>query len=119
MNLTPPYALCMAKTSKPRNEPQKPTTKRGKPDLIFPRAWRRHFDISAEIVAERMGIERESVLRMEREIWRMTPEKQAAYADAIGTLPENLWRKPLPTDVPIRQGLAIAAEKIRSKHVTK
>lgn len=41
--------------------------------------------VSAEAMAGRLGIERESVYRLERE-WktRMTPEKQAQWADALG-----------------------------------
>jgi transcriptional regulator with XRE-family HTH domain len=50
--------------------------------------------ISAEAMAGRLGIERESVYRLEREPRRMNSEKQAAYAAALGLEPEELWRPP-------------------------
>ena len=98
---------------------KKKSAKASAPGPIYPREWRKHFEISAELVAEEMGMERESLLRMERELNRFTPDKQAQYARAIGTLPENLWRKPTSSDVPIRHGLALAAESLKSRPVTK
>lgn len=46
-------------------------------------------------MAGRLGIERESVLRLEREaMQRANPEKQAQYADILQIEPEELWRPP-------------------------
>ena len=45
-------------------------------------------------MARRLGLERESVYRMERETWRINPEKQERYAHALGLEPEDLWRPP-------------------------
>ncbi len=65
-----------------------------KPQL-HPRLWRKAKGISASQMAGRLGIERESVLRLEREaMQRMTPEKQAEYANALGIAPEALWWLP-------------------------
>lgn len=51
--------------------------------------------ISPEAMAGRLDMERESVYRWEREIHRMNPEKQAAYADALGLdSPAELWFPP-------------------------
>lgn len=61
---------------------------------LFLKEHREAKSISAEAMAGRLGIERESVYRIEREQWRMDPEKQAAYADALGIEPERLWRHP-------------------------
>jgi DNA-binding XRE family transcriptional regulator len=67
--------------------------------------------MSAEAMAESLGIERESVYRLEREAYtRLNPEKQVAYARALNIEPEDLWRPPgvpsldgmvagLPTDI--------------------
>lgn len=61
---------------------------------LFLREHREAKGISATAVAGRMEIERESVLRLEREPRRVTPDKQAAYAHALGIEPEDLWRPP-------------------------
>lgn len=61
---------------------------------LFLREHRKAKGISAEAIAGRMEIERESVLRLEREPHRVTPDKQAAYAHALGIEPEDLWRPP-------------------------
>jgi transcriptional regulator with XRE-family HTH domain len=61
---------------------------------LFLREHRKAKGISAEQVAGRMEIERESLLRLERELHRVTPDKQAAYAHALGIEPEDLWRPP-------------------------
>jgi predicted transcriptional regulator len=52
--------------------------------------------LSVEQMAGRIGISRQSVYRWEVEQWRVTPDKQAAYAEALGpdVLPEMLWRLP-------------------------
>lgn len=57
--------------------------KRVKPRL-FLREHRRAKGFSAVTVAGRMEMERESLLRLERESWRVKYEDQVAYADAIG-----------------------------------
>ncbi|HWW46571.1 MAG TPA: helix-turn-helix transcriptional regulator [Xanthobacteraceae bacterium] len=70
-------------------------TKRTPPRrLLFLTEWRKHLGISAETMAEAMGVERESIHRMEREQNRMNVEKMARYAEALGIPPEKLWRKP-------------------------
>lgn len=51
-------------------------------------------------MAGRLGIERESLHRLEREWWRLNGEKQLAYADALGIEPEELWRLPPPKGQP-------------------
>ncbi len=51
--------------------------------------------VSAAMMAGRLGIERESVYRLERE-WRtrMTPDKQIQYAAALGIEPNALLHPP-------------------------
>lgn len=58
--------------------------------------WRESRGLSVETMAGRIGISRQSVYRWETEQWRMDPEKQAAYAAALGddVKPEQLWRMP-------------------------
>ncbi len=62
---------------------------------LYLREHREAKGLSAPYMAERMGMERESLLRLEREAQtRCTPEKQAQYADALGIEPAALWRPP-------------------------
>lgn len=50
--------------------------------------------LSATQMAGRLGIERESVYRQERQPWRVKPPMQEAWADALGIEPAALWRAP-------------------------
>ena len=61
---------------------------------LFLKEHREAADVSASLMGERLGIERESVYRLEREPWRVNSEKQAEYAHALGLEPEDLWRAP-------------------------
>lgn len=62
--------------------------------MLFLKEHRKAKGISPERMAELLGIDRVSVHRLERELQRMDPAKQKAYADAIGVRPEDLWRPP-------------------------
>ena len=62
---------------------------------LFLREHRKAKGLSAEYMASRMGMERESLLRLEREAQtRCSPEKQSQYAEALGISPTALWRPP-------------------------
>ena len=61
---------------------------------LFLKEHRETRGISAQTMAEKLGIERESVYRLEREPWRVNSEKQADFAAALGIEPEELWRPP-------------------------
>jgi len=61
---------------------------------LFLKEHREAKGVSAEVMAGRLDIERESVYRLEREPWRVNSEKQAAYAAALDIEPEDLWRPP-------------------------
>ena len=67
---------------------------------LYLREHRKAKDLSAEYMAGRMGMERESLLRLEREaLTRCTPEKQVQYAEALRIEPEALWRPPGATSL--------------------
>jgi len=68
-------------------------TKRAKRKL-FLKENREAQGVSASVMGEKLGIERESVYRLEREPWRVNSDKQAEYANALGLEPEDLWRAP-------------------------
>lgn len=61
---------------------------------LFLKEHRKAKGVSAVIMAGRLGIERESVYRLEREPWRVNANKQAEWAHALGIEPEMLWRPP-------------------------
>lgn len=59
------------------------------------REHRKAKGLSASYMAGRLDLERESLLRLEREAQtRCTPEKQVQYAEALGIEPAALWRPP-------------------------
>jgi transcriptional regulator with XRE-family HTH domain len=70
------------------------------PKRLYPKEHRKAKGVSAQTMAGRLGIERESVYRLERE-WptRMTPEKQAQWADALGINPDELFHLPGATSL--------------------
>ncbi len=61
---------------------------------LYLREHRTAKKVSASTMAAKLGIERESVLRLERELWRVNSEKQAEYAAVLGISPQALWRPP-------------------------
>lgn len=63
---------------------------------LFLREHRKAKGVSAPAMAGRMGMERESLLRLEREWRRCGPGKQAKFAAALDIDPEELWRLPPP-----------------------
>lgn len=74
---------------------------------LFLKEHREAHGVSAEQMAGRIGIERESVYRLEREaLTRVNGEKQAAYAAALDIEPEDLWR---PPGIPSLDGIVAQA----------
>ena len=64
---------------------------------LYFREWRDFMGVSAPTVAEALGIERESYLRMERETWRASYADALTIADTIGCRVEQL-RFPPPKE---------------------
>jgi DNA-binding XRE family transcriptional regulator len=61
---------------------------------LFLREHRKAKGVSATTMAGRLGIERESVYRLERELGRLDPEKLAQYAHALQIEPTALYSPP-------------------------
>lgn len=61
---------------------------------LFLKEHRKARGMSAEAMAGRLGMERESVHRLERHPERITFEKQCAYAAALNIEPEELRKPP-------------------------
>lgn len=70
------------------------------PRRLFLKEHREAKGLSAEQMAGRLGITRESLYRQEREPWRVNSEKQAQWAEALGIEPEALWRLPRGPEEP-------------------
>ncbi len=65
------------------------------PRRLYLREHRKAKGVSAKDMSGRVGIERESVYRWEREPWRLDEADQANYAHALQLEPEDdLWRPP-------------------------
>jgi transcriptional regulator with XRE-family HTH domain len=66
-----------------------------RPRKLFLKEHREAKGVSAEAMAGRLDIERESVYRLEREAHRrMNIDKLHAYADALNIEPAALWQPP-------------------------
>lgn len=63
------------------------------PKTLYLREHRKAKGVSAVDMANRLGIERESVYRIEREE-RANKKRQAQWAAALDIEPEELWRLP-------------------------
>jgi DNA-binding XRE family transcriptional regulator len=61
---------------------------------LFLKEHRKAHKVSATEMGKRLGIERESVYRQERNPKGVNSEKQAQWATALGIEPEDLWRPP-------------------------
>lgn len=61
---------------------------------LFLKEHREALKVSAAEMGERLGIERESVYRLEKNYRGVSSQKQAAFAQALGLEPEDLWRPP-------------------------
>jgi transcriptional regulator with XRE-family HTH domain len=70
------------------------TRKKSLSRRLFLKEHRQARGVSAAEMGERLGIERESVYRLEAKHWGVSSQKQAAYAEALGLQPEDLWRRP-------------------------
>lgn len=75
---------------------------KGRKRRLYLVEWREHFGISAEKMAERLDVTRQSVHRWEAQNHRLNPDKIAAYAHALQKEPEDMWRHP---DRPSADGL--------------
>jgi transcriptional regulator with XRE-family HTH domain len=61
---------------------------------LFLKEHREAKGLSASEMGEKLGIERESVYRLEKKYLGVSSQKQAEYARALGIEPEELWRPP-------------------------
>lgn len=67
---------------------------KGRKRRLYLVEWRDELGVSAEKMAERLEVTRQTVHRWEREHHRLNPEKIAAYAHALQKEPEDMWRHP-------------------------
>lgn len=89
---------------------------RRKPRRLFLTEWRKHFDVSPELLADRINVTRQTIHRWEAEQHRLTPDKLDAYAFALGIEPTALWRSP---ETPSIDELLMGADEVTQKTVIK
>lgn len=85
--------------------------RKGAPRRVFLREWRKHKNLDAVALAGRLGIERESYYRLEREPNRINLGELEALADALGIAPSDLWR--LPSNPSLDAEVAGAPQEVR------
>jgi DNA-binding XRE family transcriptional regulator len=85
---------------------------------LYLREHREAKGIDAPRMAERLGIERESLYRLEREWDRCAPSKQLQYADALDIDVEDLWWPPGQKPVPILDRI-VEAESEETKELAR
>lgn len=61
---------------------------------LFITEWFRHFGTNDAEVAQRIGTNHPTVWRWRTQQQRLTPDKMAAIAKALGISPEELYRPP-------------------------
>lgn len=64
------------------------------PVRIYLREWRKHFDLTGEQVAERMGIEAPALYRIESGLQDWKSSFLAGAANALNVKPADLLRDP-------------------------
>lgn len=67
---------------------------------LFLKQHREARGLSAQQMADRLDLTRESLYRQEREPWRVNSDKQAEWAEALGIEPEALWSPPRGPEAP-------------------
>jgi transcriptional regulator with XRE-family HTH domain len=83
---------------------------------VYLREWRKHRDLKATAMAERLGIERESYYRLEREPYKLSLGEVIELADALGIDPKQMFA---PPDAPESLDLLVkdATEPQRTKAI--
>src|SRR3990167_2564453 len=61
---------------------------------LYIEEWMEHLNLSYETLGGRLNVSRTTVWRWATQQHRLTPEKIAALAEAMGLHPEDLWRPP-------------------------
>jgi transcriptional regulator with XRE-family HTH domain len=86
--------------------------RKGAQRRVYLKAWREHRKLSAEQMAGRLGIARESYYRWEGGTRQITPKKMAALAAALDIEPNRLWEMPpRPDDPPSLDEIAAGATR--------
>lgn len=80
------------------------------PRRIFLREHREAKGYSPIQMAGRIGIERESYYRLEREPWRVKGARQAQLEDILDLPVGGLWTPPRPPGAPVKPSLDELAE---------
>jgi transcriptional regulator with XRE-family HTH domain len=68
--------------------------RKGAKPHVYLREWRKYKDVKAPAMADRLGIERESYYRLERQPFTLSVAELLVLADALGIEHYQLWRLP-------------------------
>lgn len=82
-----------------------PRIRRGVAPHVYLREWRKAKNIRATDMADRLGIERESYYRLERNTGKLSLEEVYELADALGIDHHKLWTVPPPPGLRPRPSL--------------
>lgn len=70
---------------------------RSKPQIVYPRLWRKFMGVKARPCADALDIDEKSYYRLERETWRIGLPELATIAKVIGvTIDQLFWKPPKP-----------------------
>ena len=72
---------------------------------VYLREWRKHLDLKATAMADRLEIERESYYRLERDPDKLNVAELREIAEAMGIEPTRLWEPPPPPGLAPRVSL--------------
>lgn len=79
--------------------------RKGTQPRVYLREWRKSKNLRALDMAERLGIERESYLRLERKPHTLSIAELLVVANAIGIGHKRLWEPPPPPGLNLRPSL--------------
>lgn len=82
-----------------------PRIRKGSTPHVYLREWRKAKNIGAPDMADRLGIERESYYRLERNTGKLSVEEVYELADALGIDHRRLWTLPPPPGLRPRPSL--------------
>lgn len=79
--------------------------RRGAKPHVYLREWRKARNVRAPDMAERLGIERESYYRLERQPYTLSVAELLELAEALGIDHQQFWRPPPAPGVAPRPSL--------------
>jgi plasmid maintenance system antidote protein VapI len=70
------------------------TIRKGTRPHLYIEEWMQYKGVSDTVLANRLGRARETIYRWRKDQRKLTPEKQADLAEALGIEPGDFWQPP-------------------------